>query len=421
MFKLPSFRKLFWERDKAGDNWYLPLEAGDWGLKGTNLEIAQNHPILTPALIFVSKLFSQARFSMVKDDGTIVKRNPLLTLLNNPNYFQTKMDLLESLMFTQIANGVAVLYKKPVVGMPKELSTIYVLNYELIKWPTDFKTKLSGLNKNNKIGETVVRYDIENENLDIKLKDLMFFYDMPNSVKSSNMYKNGSRLDGLKQTLVNTNDSLIAKNIILKTNGKELLTGSKEGFPLSDDEKQEAQNLFNANYGLSRTRSRGLITKANVTWKSLHIALRDLGLDESVKVDGNIIYTALHIPKDILSLEAKKTTYENGKQSMISYIQNEMQENIDSFCEVMNKCIPYDGMRLVGSYDHLPVMQYVMAEKYAAQLVRANALTAMLSAGIPEEVAMAELGFPKNVKLTQPSSQTTTTTPTSTTQLQIVN
>ena len=87
-----------------------------------------------------------------------------------------------------------------------------------------------------------------------------------------------------------------------------LSSDGDNGFPLDGDDQEEAKRIFNIGYGLSPKRDRAFITRSNVKWQSMHIALRDLGLDESTKVDGNIVYTALHIPKDILSLEAKKTT-----------------------------------------------------------------------------------------------------------------
>lgn len=387
----------------------MPKQDGAWGLTGNNLKIAQNHPILTPAMLFVSKLFSQAEFEMKNiKTGEVIKEHAVLTLLKNPNFYQTKTDLLESLQFMLIANGVAVLYKKSIVGMDDQVPAIYLLDYKKITWPEGFKTKLSVINEKNEAGNVKVVYDEGGENLKIKLKDLMFFYDLPNGLDSKDIYKNKSRLDGLNQTLVNTNDSLVAKNIILKTNGKELISGSKEGFPLGEDEKKEAEAMFNTGYGLSKSRKRGLITKANITWQSLHIALRDLGLDESVKVDGNIIYTALHIPKDILSLEAKKTTYNNFKESMVSYIQNEQQSSLDSFCEVINKSIPSGEWELKGSYDHLPVMQFVKLEKYDAVKKQADALKALLDAGIPPVLALEMCGLPKNTILVEkPKPETT--------------
>lgn len=399
---LGQLRNIFWERNQAGDNWYTELsEADGFGINGTNLEIAQNHAILTPALLFVSKLFSQAEFYMenTKTKQKIYKHKTL-DMLNSPNYYQTRMDMLESLMFMQIANGVAVLYRKTVIGLPDETAAVYLLDYNKITFPDNFKTNKSSANQDNSIGKTIVIYDKGNENLKIRLDDLYFFYDMPNVFDKDNAFKCKSRLDGLKQTLVNTADSLVAKNIILKTNGKEMLTGASDGFPMSDIEKQEAQKLLNNRYGLSSSRSRSIVTKASLTWKSLHIAVRDLGLDESVKVDGNMIYTALHIPKDILSLEAKKTTYNNFKESMVSYIQNETQSTLDAFCEVINTSSSDKVWKLKGSYDHLPVMQFIMLERYDVVKKQAEALTALLANGVPNDIALEMCGMDKTLKLT---------------------
>lgn len=407
---IPFLGNIYWERNKSGDNWYTELsEADGFGLNGSNLEIAQNHPILTPGLLFVSKLFSQADFYM-ENVKTKEKRyeHPVLSMLENPNYYQTKMDLLESLMFMQIANGVAVLYKKPVIGLPGENDGIFLLDYNKISWPENFVTKFS----NSQIGKIEVFYKKgSNEELKIKLDDLYFFYDMPNAIISENQFKCKSRLDGLRQTLINTADSLVAKNIILKTNGKEMMTCG-DGFPLGDAEKIEAQRLLNNRYGLSSTRSRSLVTKSNLTWKSLHIAIRDLGLDESVKVDGNIIYTALHIPKDILSLEAKKTTYNNFKESMVSYIQNETQSTLDAFCEVINTSSIDKKWKLRGTYDHLPVMQFIMLERYDVVKKQGEALKALLDNGVPNEVALEMCGMDKTITLKPQNKKPTTQQPT---------
>lgn len=387
-----------WTRNAAGENFYDITSFNNWGLSGTNLEIAQNHPILTPALLFVSKIFSQAEFYVERTStGQKVASHYLIDLFKKPNPYQTTQDFLETLMFMQIAQGVCVVYKKSIIGFdePKQL---YILDYDLIDWPAElknhnYKTKIL----DDRLLNLYIIYDKHNEDLRIKVKDLMFFYDLPNCT-NRNPFIVKSRIDGLKQTLINTSDSLIAKNIILKTNGKELISGIKEGFPLEPDEKVDLENLINSKYGLSFNRKRGLVTGANVNWKSLHIALRDLGLDESVKVDGNLIYTALHIPKDILSLEAKKTTYNNFKESMVSYIQNEMQASLNSFISVLQSLLD-DRYILRGSYEHMPIMQFILIERYQGVKGQADALTALRNAGLPDDIALERSGFDKNIKL----------------------
>lgn len=399
---LKSFFTGLYERMVDGSHIYSITGQEGWGTNMSNLAMAQNHPILTPAMLFDSKIFSQAVFEIYdKDNKSVVKNHALLSLLNNPNHYQTTIDLLETLRFMMIAQGQSVAYLKKVPG-GLSYNSIYILNPDLIKWPDGYTTKLSSravLDENN----YKIIYDENSENLEIDLKDLLFFYDSPNGLNKKNSYKNKSRLDGLKQTLINTHDSLLAKNIILKTNGKELITGKAgtSGFPLDPEEKDRIEKIYQANYGLSKSRKRAIITRADVSHKSLHIALRDLGLDESVKVDGNLIYTALHIPKDILSLEAKKTTYNNFKESMVSFIQNEMQGSIDAVTAVFQKLIPEENLVLRAHYNNLPVMQFVLLEKYKMIKLRVDALTAARKAGLPDADALELCDFDRNTKLTE--------------------
>jgi len=381
---------------------YSIEEFNKWGtFGGSNLEVSQNHPILTPAILFLAKLFSQAEFYIEnKTTKEKITNHWLLDLLNNPNYYQTRNDFLESANFTQIAEGKSVIWLRKTTGMSKPES-IYILNGDLIEYPDEFTTPLSVRNSDNKIQSTKILYDRDGQNERIPIRDLVFLYDLPNGLKTSNMFDVKSRLDGLKQTLINTKDSLLAKNIILKTNGKELLTLDKGAgtFPLSNDEKKDAEDLLHSKKGLGVGRRRAIVTKAPLKWQSLHIALRDLGLDESVKVDGNLIYTALHIPKDILSLEAKKTTYNNFKESMVSFIQNEMQPTVNAFLEPFQYLIDDPNLKLRGTYENMPIMQFVLIERYEGILKRATALQALRNAGLPDDVALDLCGFEKGTVL----------------------
>lgn len=405
-FTMPSLQNIFprWSRLSNSEMWSFVKDSNDWNgsVWKNNLDIAQNHPILTPAMQFVSKIFSQSEFWMEdRSTGERIYSHETLNLLNSPNFYQTKSDFLETLMFTMIGSGKAVGWVRKPIGFDSPES-IYLLNPYLIEYPEEFKTNLAVSNDSNSIRNKKIIYDRDGENHSIPIKDLLFFYDLPNGLNTKNMFENASRLDGLKQTLINTTDSLKAKNIILKTNGKELITGKNGGLQLTNDEKKKAEALFNHKYGLSSTRSRSLITKADITWKSLHIAVRDLGLDESVKVDGNLIYTALHIPKDILSLEAKKTTYNNFKESMVSYIQNEMQSSVDAFCDVMNKVSRDNRYVLRGGFEHLPIMQYILKERYENKKLQGEALQTYLDAGIPDAIALKMVGMDETIVLKKP-------------------
>jgi hypothetical protein len=419
-------RNITWTRDKGGNNWYVRQnDNGNWGNLDTasNLWMAQNHPILSPALLFVSKLFSQAEFKVVhKSTGKERKDHWLIKLLSNPNLYQTQSDFLEAVEFIMIAQGKAVGYLKRPIGFSsnEDIDSIYILDSDLIKFPkvdknSDFRSPMLSKGAKSVLDEQEIIYDEDGENLRIKMRDLLFFYDLPNMLQR-NFYETQSRLDGLRQTLINTNDSLTAKNIILKSNGKELISGaggSTSTLPLSTEDKKSAESLFNFGYGVTNTRKRGIVTNSPITYQSLHIALRDLGLDESVKVDGNLIYTALHIPKDIISLEAKKTTYNNFKESMVSYVQNEMQSGIDAFTDVLNTLIDDTNLKLVGTYEHLPIMQFILIERYEGISKKAKALNDLLITGIPKEVALEMCGFDKDLELEEIQIVSTNGTPNS--------
>ena len=394
---LPKINWPTWSRTSQGNNYYDITDKGNWLSYQSNLHLAQNHPILTPALLFVSKLFSQGSFEIVNSStGSVKNKGLILDLLENPNIYQTKEDFLETLMFMMLAQGVAVVAMNRIIGFD-DPDSMFILNYDLIEWPENFSASKFRKNSSAILDKSII-YDKDGENITYKISDLMFFYDSPNAI-SKNPFKVVSRIEGLKQTLINTQDSLIAKNIILKSNGKEMITGKKGGFPMTPEEKQEVEDLFNKKIGLSFNRKRGVVTKADLSWKSLHIALRDLGLDESTKVDGNIVYTALHIPKDILSLEAKKTTYNNFKESMVSYIQNEMQPSLNSFCSVLNKSLSNGNSKIRGNFDHLQIMQYILLEKYEVVKKQAEALALLRNAGVPDQLALKMCGLPEDTKL----------------------
>ena len=390
-----------YERDASGTDWMFVENDKDPFTSGTeNLQFALSHPILTPAILFMSNLFAQAKFTIKnKATGEIIENHYLTKLLNDPNYFQTRIDFLEQIQFLKVAQGRVGIYLRRGVGVG-EVDSMYALRSDLITYPDNFETKFGFKKKRSSYQSQKVYYDKDGENsMEIKMRDIIWLYDLP-TVDNKNLTKNKSRIDGLHQTLINTNDSLVAKNIILKTNGKEMLKGgAKDGFPFDGKEQEKAKNLWNSTLGLGFGRSRVYMTRANADWKSLHIALRDLGLDESVKVDGNLIYTALHIPKDILSLEAKKTTYNNFKESMTSYIQNDIQAQLNDFTESVSPLLEDDSLEIVGSYDHLPVMQFVLLQRYEAADKRAIALTNLRKSGLPDDMCLDLVGLPKNTKL----------------------
>lgn len=412
---LGKLRNWLFERDVNGNFWYT-TSSDRWAKATDNLTLAQNHPFLTPGLLFISNLFAQGEFKVIrKSTGKEVPNHWILTLLKNPNYYQTMIDLLESFEFMKIARGQVVLYTRRGSTSAKP-DSLYILDPKLITYPNGFVSPAGFRRRDNRIENQTVIYDKQGENLEIKVKDLLFFYDLPAGFTQadkienkdgdySNRFVSGSRVDGIKQTLINTLDSHTAKNIILRTNGKEIISGESNGMPLLPNEKKEAETIWGKGYGMMKGVGRTWFAKSAVKWQSAHIAVRDLGLDESTKVDANIVYTALHIPKDIISIEAKKTTYNNFKESMVSFIQNSIQAMMNDFTAGLNKSLIEDGFELIGSYEHLAVMQFIELERNSVLNGKLTSLQTMISLGFDPVVALELAGLDPSIVITPPEPE----------------
>ena len=183
------FPKFNYTRLKNGSHWYEYAKGGSqWSdLTGkTNLEIAQNHALLTPALLFLSQLFSQADFKIYNTStGKYRDSHWLLDLLDNPDQYQIISDFLESEMFIQVAQGRAIVYAKKRIGF-NDVEAFYLLNSDLIEWPPGYNSEMLNRTQDNKIDDVEITYDSAGEDKKIKVSDLLFFYDLPNMTYQTN-------------------------------------------------------------------------------------------------------------------------------------------------------------------------------------------------------------------------------------------
>lgn len=76
-----------------------------------------------------------------------------------------------------------------------------------------------------------------------------------------------------------------------------------------------------------------------------------------------------------------------------------MVASTNAFCEVLSELMADEGLVLEGTYDHLPVMQFMLKEKYEVVSLQAKALAELIAAGIPEEMAIEMVDFKKGTKL----------------------
>lgn len=412
-FIYKGIASVMYEKLANGDDWNY-VEGNDYSRRLKMTEYAQKHPIMTTAVDFVGQLFSRAEF-WVERNGKRVDDHWLIDLLNEPGFELTRSDFLRAVFFDSVTTGVSEIIPVKAVGFDKP-TKLRIINPLKVEYPTisinDYKV--------GNYDEYEITLDKEVENSKFKVNEVIFIRDLaltPTNVETKGggydmrfLLTSNSRFDAQLQVLYNTVLSLEAKEIILKTNGKELYSSKAgENANLGNTERDDIKTSINNNYGLARNRSRAIITKAALDWKSLHIAMRDLGLDDSLKVDAKLIFGALQIPSDIMSLDLKKSSYQNQKESIVAYYQNILQTKVDDFAASLGNRLLAKGEVLRGGYDHLPVMKYILDQKYKGIKELAIALKNLQDAGMKWKDALRILEIDESLefelsKLTQTQS-----------------
>lgn len=395
----------FYQRLKNGTHRYLYLDSkASWDSITDKLKCGYENPVLLPILQLIAFYTSKVEFK-VQDINTkeFEADHPIIDRLNNPNFYQSKQDFLRQFVWLKYCIGYTYIY--PVLpetySDAKDVIALFNLDASLVKFPDKFKTKFVYLNqdvKNEK--ESIFKYDKECQNLDLTVSDIIPFFDLPNGLLSKNLLTAPSRLDALKKPLTNIARSFDAKNIAIQTNGKELFrnrSGSQmQSVPLGDNEKQEIKDITNNAYGLATNRSRSIITNADIEWQSLHINLKDLGLDDSVVKDAQMCVSAFNIPKELISYDGKGAKYENQVQATIGFIQGVIQDNADDIANSFNSQFDLrkkEGKEIIASFDHLPIMQAVKQKKTESKKIQVEVLQGLLDAGVSTEDALREAGF----------------------------
>jgi phage portal protein BeeE len=385
IFKFPFFKRLingnylYTQRNSSSCDWK------NYAGYGSYIELVDNHTILLPCFKYIQKYFSNVVFDTINDKGES-KPHWVLDTLNNPNPYQSKEDFLDQWIKYFLANGYTYLYNRTPSGV-KDDGTFYNLNIGKVDFPEDYKSTL--LFNGDEIKVTIV-YDKENLNAKINFKDIIPYYDNPNGECTENFLIGKSRIDSLIRPIQTVSDAYDAKNIAIKTNGKELITSKGDlSSSLLPKEKKEIEDRLNNNYGLGIGRSRSIVSSSQLEHKSLHIALKSLGLDDSIIRDAQIIIAGFGIPQDGLKYDSKNSTFENQKEAEIKYVQSTIQNLMNQFTSSLtNKYTIQDGLTLIGKYDHLPILQENKIEKYEAITEQQTALSALLANGVSTEEAL---------------------------------
>lgn len=348
------------ERDRTGQFSYSFLDGNGFENSDKYLDISLNNPVLMTVILMRARLYSQMQIKHVDRNGNEIQNSPYVTLLKQPNFFQSQEDFLFQQMWFLSATGNDYIYQIKAFAneTPKSL-------YNLIPSEIDFKktlkvNKFITTEKDKKaFGEQFIEYKLDNQTYKIKLSEIIPLYDMANGLSCNSFIKSESRVKGISKVLENIDQNLKSKNKNLQFSAKYIGLNKSTG--------SEAQIRPEDRKSIERVLSSKdvLTSNANIEYKHLVSDMKRLYLDEQFAEDANKVLLAFEMNKNVLNYFSKDSTFENQSEGVIAYIQNSIQTTAKNTMASLSSQwgLIEKGEMLIASYDHLAVMQKVVNDK----------------------------------------------------------
>jgi len=374
------------ERNSDGSWFFSILDAFIGKRKGfksesNKLETILNNPAILKVFCFLADTYSQVKIDKYVND-VLKEKDFLYSYQKTPNDWQTWTDLFWEHRFW-LASGNAYLYV--------DANVWYYLRPQGLDF-TDAQIKafcqisFSGKYKKDVTNQTF-KYRNENGVVQVlKMKNLHVFTDMSGGV-SGNWLKGNSRLDALYQIAVNSELALQSKGTNLKYTEKFLVSGQHDvkdttSRPMAETEKDSIEQSLENGRKINATKSK-------VDMQQMISNIKDLKLDEAYESDLIKVANMYGIPKDVIDILAKGSTYENQEKSLGKFINyNEMpkvQQMTDTYEVIL------DEQDLRGSFKHLPFNSVFEVDKINNRKVELESLKMAVELGLDAKVVETKL------------------------------
>lgn len=347
------------ERDRNGNYRYDWLDQEGFAHSEKYLELSLSNPVLLAIIALRSKIYSQMKISHLNSAGKPIENSAIIKLFKQPNYFQSQEDFLFQQMWFLSANGTNLTYK---VDAGTTTKAIYNLLPSEIDLNDTHKVKSFIYTKAelNTYGDRKIKYILDGQSFDIKIKNLIPTYDLANGLTKNSLMSSPSRLKGLSKTIQNIEENLLSKNVNLKMSQKYLMASQGDG------NEAQIQDVDRNDIFSKIAKKSLLITNANIKAQHLVSDMKRLYLDEQFSNDALTCLNAFDMNKDIINYFSNgSSTYENKDKAMLDYVQNSIQtdanNSMNSFASAFGLIDKNESLN--ASYNHLPVMQIVMKAK----------------------------------------------------------
>jgi hypothetical protein len=375
------------ERDSSG-NWFYSFLDGLLGnnTKGFKSEQAKLDTILcNPAVLkilcYLADTYSQLKIDKFINDK-LVEKDFLYSYQKSPNNWQTWTDLFWEHRFW-LASGTAYLYVDSNVWYylrPTGLNftSEQIKAYSQISFSDKYK---------NDLKRKTFKYTNPNGVVNVlKFSNLYIFTDLSGGV-SGNWLKGNSRLDALYQIAVNSDLALKSKGTNLKYSQKFLVSGQHDpkdttSRPMSDTEKDSIEDSLENGRKVNATKSK-------IDMQQMVSNLAQLKLDEAFESDLVKVANMYGIPKDVIDILAKGSTYENQEKSLGKFINYNEAPKVQQMTDTYENILNEEDLR--GSFKHLPFNSVFEVEKIANRKIELESLKIAQELGVDEKIIQTKL------------------------------
>lgn len=375
------FTKDYWQPKL--NFWGAPTQFNTFTEDTKKLEAVLSNPACLKVFALQCDLFSLGEVYLYNKKDKVIASDPAIELLNNPNPFQQKSQLMWDYMFWNML-GTAYAYVDS-DNIDKANNKIYILDTRKLEFPLEMEKLKDKLifssSKENEIGKIIVKYRYDDgSHLDIPMSKIIVLPDLTNGL--GNWFKSPSRIDALYKVICNADHALDANNINTRFSGKFIVAGQADPeniqhLPLSETEKKDVETKMNGDQQVHAM-------KSMVDVKRFVENLKNMELNSNYLHQYFIIGNMYGIPRDVLEA-FNSSTYENQEKARASHVSYSLQSKGNDFVNALAKRWGYNskGWRLYMDWSHLPFMQVFEKERALTEQIKINTFSTLIKNGVP--------------------------------------
>lgn len=395
---LPSFLTNMWVRSKHWANngktvYVFASNRQDTWKKWDYLESFNCVPEVNAVINMKGNAHSNGEYKVVDAKSKEYPDEPILKVLNNPNWFQSKGEFMKQTKVGHEVFGNEYLYFNIPFGFkfsPERIKSLFTIIANMVTVEYNEPTPFFFFSNDNPPKNIKYLYtDADGSQKELNREAIIHYND--NRIGDTNPTDKGlllgrSKLEALTAPINNIRAAYESRGIILVergANGAWVPGDAKDNFggsvPLRESEIKELQDAFRQ-YGTMANQRQFIISPRNIRFEQAgNFRPKDLGLFDETEEDFRKIQDGYGTPPELFA-RPNGTTYENQRQARKGfYVDTIIPESVSWTNGLSAKVYPDGSKKIILSYTHLEIFQddiKIKAEKVKAIIENLSLLLA---------------------------------------------